>query len=84
MNFDPMWLLAVASIIGTLANIKKWRWCFAVWLVTNSIWCVYDFSIGAYAQSGLFLVYVGLAIYGLWEWRTKKVIEKRINSNRIS
>lgn len=69
MIFDPMWLVTLASLIGVVANIKKKRWCFAVWLVTNSIWCVYDFLLGAMAQSALFGVYVMLAVYGLWEWR---------------
>lgn len=68
-TFDPMWAVTAASLIGVVANIKKKRWCFAVWLCTNSIWCVYDFWIGALAQSALFGVYVVLAIYGLWEWR---------------
>ncbi len=66
------WGLTALSIIGTVANIKKQRWCFLVWLCTNSAWCIYDFYIGAYAQSLLFLVYVGLAIWGLWEWRREK------------
>ncbi len=67
---DFMWLVTLASLIGVVANIKKKRWCFGIWLVTNTIWCVYDFMLGAIAQSALFAVYVGLAIWGLWEWRT--------------
>jgi nicotinamide riboside transporter PnuC len=69
MTPDFMWLVTLASLIGTVANIKKKQWCFGVWLCTNSIWCVYDYMIGAQAQAALFFVYVLLAIYGLWEWR---------------
>lgn len=63
-----MWGVTVASIIGTVANIYKLQWCFVVWLATNSVWCVYDFYIGAYPQAALFAVYVLLAIWGILEW----------------
>jgi nicotinamide riboside transporter PnuC len=63
--------LAILSIIGTVANIYKKRWCFAVWLLTNTTWCIYDACIGEYAQSGLFAVYAGLAVMGLVQWRKK-------------
>lgn len=64
-----MWLVTALSLVGTILNIKKKRICFGIWLVTNSIWCLFDFSIGAYAQSALFAVYVGLALWGVIAWR---------------
>lgn len=67
-----MWIVSFASLAGVVMNIKKRRECFFVWLITNSLWCIYDLYIGAYAQSGLFAVYVGLAVYGIIEWRIKK------------
>ena len=66
---DYTWLVTIASLIGTIANIYKRRWCFAVWLVTNTFWCVYDIRIGAYPQAALMGVYVLLAIWGLMQWR---------------
>ena len=63
------WLVTALSLIGVILNIKRSRWGFGVWTVTNSFWAVYDFQIGAYAQSALFAVYLGLALWGLWEWR---------------
>jgi hypothetical protein len=69
IEMDFMWLVTIASLIGVVANIKKKQWCFLVWFFTNSTWCIYDFLIGAMAQSALFGVYVILAVYGLWEWR---------------
>jgi nicotinamide riboside transporter PnuC len=61
--------VTIASLIGTIANIHKKQWCFAVWLFTNCFWCIYDFSKGLYSQSLLFFVYTGLAIWGLVKWR---------------
>ena len=67
-----MWLVTMISICGVILNIKRRKECFVVWLFTNGIFCLYDFSIKAYAQSFLFFIYVLLAIYGIFEWRTKK------------
>lgn len=67
-----MWIVTLVSIVGVILNIKKRRECFVIWGVTNSLWSIYDFSIHAYAQSFLFFIYVLLAIWGIWEWRSKK------------
>jgi hypothetical protein len=66
---DLMWIITGLSVIGTVLNIKKKRICFYIWLCTNSTWCIYDFVIGSFAQSALFLVYVGLAIWGIISWK---------------
>ena len=66
--FDWTICITLASIIGTVSNIYKKKWCFIIWLFTNVVWCVYDFSKGLYAQSFLFLVYLGLAVWGIYKW----------------
>jgi nicotinamide riboside transporter PnuC len=68
---DLMWFVSGLSIIGTVLNIKKKRSSFIIWLVSNCLWFAYDLYIGAYAQSALFLVYIGLAIWGIASWRKK-------------
>ena len=66
-NFS--WIITAASLAGVVLNIKKNRACFAIWACTNLFWCIYDFMIGAWAQSALFAVYFCLAIWGIIEWR---------------
>src|SRR5450756_1419047 len=63
------WLLAVVSLVGTYLNIKKQKMCFVIWGVTNALWVLYDFSIGAIAQAALMLCYFVLAVHGFYEWR---------------
>lgn len=63
------WITAGASLVGVVLNIKRQRICFLIWACTNAFWAVYDYTIGAYAQSALFGVYFFLALWGLWEWR---------------
>jgi len=64
-------ILMLISLFATFLNVKKKRVCFKIWLVTNTCWAVYDFSIGAVWQGCLFTVYTGLAIYGIYQWRVK-------------
>jgi len=68
-------LVTLASIIGTIANAYKKRWCFIIWLFTNAFWCLYDGYIGLYSQSILFLVYFILAIVGLRKWKKDSLEE---------
>ena len=69
MKIDWTIAVTILSIIGTIANTEKKRWCFVIWLFTNTFWCVYDWCIGAYSQSLLFAVYAMLAIWGLVRWK---------------
>jgi len=69
---DYTWLITIASIIGTVANIYKKKWCFWIWLVTNSLWLIIDFRAGLYAQAFLFGIYLLLAVWGLYRWNRDK------------
>ncbi len=66
------WLVTIFSITGVVLNIKKNKWCFVIWSVTNFCWMVIDFYKGIYAQAFLFLIYFILALYGLYEWSKEK------------
>lgn len=61
-------IIALAAVVGVVANIHKARWCFLVWSATNTFWCAHDAINGEYAQSGLFGVYLILSIYGWFKW----------------
>ena len=63
------WSLAVASLIGVVANIKRQRWCFYVWAVTNASWTFVDLYHEVWSQAALQAVYFGLAIWGIVAWR---------------
>ena len=74
--FDYTWAIAVASIIGTIANVCKKKWCFYVWFGTNSFWCIYDLCLGLYSQSLIYFVYVILAVWGLISWQRSETTGK--------
>ena len=66
------WLITAASIVGVIANVYKKPWCFSIWLFTNTAWMIIDYNKGLYAQSFLFFIYVLLAAWGLWKWKSQK------------
>ncbi len=65
------WLVACASLVATVMNIRRVRWCFLIWSVTNAAWACYDFAHGLPAQGVLMCIYSALAIYGFVAWGRK-------------
>ncbi len=67
------WALTVASIVGVVMNTRLDRRCFYVWTITNACWAIIDWQKGLYAQAALFAVYFCLAVYGVYEWRRRRI-----------
>jgi len=66
------WIITIASLTGTVLNIKKNKACFIIWLFTNALWTLIDYEAGLYSQATLQLVYVVLALWGIYEWKKVK------------
>jgi len=64
------YIIAIISLVATIANVRKKRYCFIIWLCTNLFWCIHNAAISQYAQSGLFAAYAALAAWGLIEWKS--------------
>lgn len=71
------WIVGGISLVGTIANMKQKKWCFVMWMVGNSYWMYYSISRGLYPRAVLDAIYLGLAVYGFFEWR--KMERKREN-----
>ena len=67
------YFVTAASIVGTVANSYKKRWCFYVWLCTNAFWCIYNAVSGQTAQALLYVFNFIMAIVGLIQWRKNAV-----------
>ncbi len=67
-----LWILAATSLTGTVLNIHKNRLCFALWSMTNMSWTLHNFLIKEYAQTALYAVYTGLAVWGMIKWRREE------------
>ncbi len=67
-------LVSILSLIGTILNIKKNRYCFLFWAGTNLVWCVSDVILSVQDQKFLsralmFFIYFWLAVYGWFSWK---------------
>lgn len=56
------------TIYASIANVKKQKISFVIYLITDVIWFVVDWRAGLYGQAFLFVVYMVLAIWGWNEW----------------
>lgn len=86
---DYTWLITIAAIIGTVANIYKKQWCFIIWLVTNFLWMAIDAAAGLYSQAALFAVYLLLSVWGLYQWSSgggkyREKLGKKTGKNKES
>lgn len=66
------WIFSIISLLGTILNSNMNKYGNFIWIFTNMFWLIYDFSIGAYAQSLLYFIYFLLAIYGFIKWSMKE------------
>lgn len=72
---DLSWVLVFLSLAGNVFVIKKnvlGQW---IWATANLGWIMFDIYIGAYSQATLFLVYLGMCVWGIIAW-TKENNEK--------
>ena len=65
------WLVTALSTLGMFLNVKKIRFCFIIWAITNTIWIIHNYNIKEYAQSFSYVVALGSAIWGFIAWRHK-------------
>lgn len=69
-----MWVVTGIAIIGLILNMRKDKWGYLFWGISNILFAVYDFYKVAYAQSILFVFYFITCIVGfiLWGKNEKK------------
>ena len=71
-GFDITWVLAFISLLGNFLNAKKKISCFYLWGVGEIFWFMLDIKNGAYGRATLDLISLGMAMYGIHEWRNNK------------
>lgn len=62
------WAVMVVSMVGCVLNVQKKKSSLVIWTFTNFFWVIYDFTIGAYAQSILFFICAIISIWGIIQW----------------
>jgi nicotinamide riboside transporter PnuC len=64
--------ITMICLIGTYLNVKKSVWCFYLWIAGNVAWFSIDIALGIYSRAFLDIVQLAFAIWGAWEWRSRK------------
>ena len=65
------WALTAVSLIGTVLNVKKIKYCFYIWTVANILWLAYDIYTGLYSRAVLDAVHLCFAVWGIIAWGKK-------------
>lgn len=67
-----MYIVSILSILGSWIVIKKNRYGFIIWMITNASWIVYDVYKTAYPQAVLMIVYFVMSLWGFITWKEDK------------
>lgn len=67
------WIATILSLIGAIFIVEKQWQGYAFWLGGNTAWLILGFLTGMYGAVITFSVFNIISVYGMWEWRFKKV-----------
>lgn len=61
----------VIAVIGVVLNNYKVRFCFWLWLISNSLSAGIHLYLGCYSLFVRDITFAALTIHGLWKWGQK-------------
>lgn len=61
-----MWFVTVIAIIAAIGNACGKGWSFALWIITNSIWFIYNLFSFDYSQATQYFIFIVISILGLY------------------
>ena len=64
-------IATVLAIVGVLANNRRLRWCFLVWMVSNALSLIIHAQMDVWSFVGRDTVFLILAIDGWFKWGRK-------------
>jgi nicotinamide riboside transporter PnuC len=62
-------IIVIVALLGAWLNARKNVYGFCLWLISNGYWGIHNIIIGEYAQAILYFIFLGIAIYGIYEWQ---------------
>ena len=66
------WIIVLIATGGTVLNIRKNRWGFALWNISNTYWVIYNCSHQEYAEATIFLTGIIFSTLGFIKWSKVK------------
>lgn len=72
MTFEQIsWVFVALSLTGNVFVIKKHVAGQWLWAVANIGWISFNVYRGSYSQAFLFTVYLGMCVWGIYQWSKK-------------
>ena len=65
----------VLAVAGVVLNNRKARGCFYLWIVSNTICAALHWQAGIYSLVVRDVVFIVLAVEGLWMWSRKSDVK---------
>lgn len=69
MSFSLETVAVVAAVVYLVLAIRQNIWCWAAALLSTAIYLYVFYNARLYMESGLQVFYIGMAIYGWYQWR---------------
>lgn len=64
-------IATVIAIAGVVLNNHRHIGCFYLWLVSNALSAVVHLQTGVWSMTLRDVIFLGLALHGLWVWKLK-------------
>jgi nicotinamide riboside transporter PnuC len=64
-------IATVIAVVGVVLNNRRLRWCFLLWLVSNSITAIIHVHAGIWSLFARDVLFLLLAVEGWWRWRQR-------------
>jgi nicotinamide riboside transporter PnuC len=62
------WVGTVLSLVGFYVNVKKSKWGFVLWLITDIIFAITSAATHTWYFVTLYIIYAILAVWGYRQW----------------
>jgi len=68
--FEIIGIIAgVITVAGVWLNIYKIRFCFYLWMVSNTVFAGMHWYLGSPSLVAMDIIFIGLAVHGLYKWK---------------
>jgi nicotinamide riboside transporter PnuC len=69
------WIAMSLSLAGVFLNARKIIWCWPIWCLANTGWCIDAWMRSDWPQVILWIVFTIFNCYGWWCWSGSSVVK---------
>ncbi|MCK5019414.1 MAG: hypothetical protein KAS32_20315 [Candidatus Peribacteraceae bacterium] len=70
-------ILSIIAVCGAVAvSLGKPLTANCLWILTNPLMAIYNYQNYEFEMAGMFATYSVIAVYGIWNLKTKREVRK--------